>query len=221
MNNSDFIPFKPLNYSENETHTWSAVNYEFMNKRRSVREFSDRPVHKSVIENILKAAATAPSGANQQPWTFCAISNPKIKSEIRKAAEEEEFENYHGRMSERWVKELEKFGTDHIKPFLEIAPWLIVVFKQTYGLENGKKQQHYYVNESVGLATGMLISAIHHAGLVALTHTSSKLGFLSKTLKRPENEKPFLLIPIGYPKKDVAVPNIKRKALNNVSVWFE
>ena len=143
MNNSDFIPFKPLNYSENETHTWSAVNYEFMNKRRSVREFSDRPVHKSVIENILKAAATAPSGANQQPWTFCAISNPKIKSEIRKAAEEEEFENYHGRMSERWVKELEKFGTDHIKPFLEIAPWLIVVFKQTYGLENGKKQQHY------------------------------------------------------------------------------
>ena len=221
MNNSDFIPFKPLNYSENETHTWSAVNYEFMNKRRSVREFSDRPVHKSVIENILKAAATAPSGANQQPWTFCAISNPKIKSEIRKAAEEEEFENYHGRMSERWVKELEKFGTDHIKPFLEIAPWLIVVFKQTYGLENGKKQQHYYVNESVGLATGMLISAIHHAGLVALTHTPSPLRFLSKILKRPENEKPFLLIPIGYPKKDVAVPNIKRKALNNVSVWFE
>ena len=221
MNNSDFIPFKPLNYSENETHTWSAVNYEFMNKRRSVREFSDRPVHKSVIENILKAAATAPSGANQQPWTFCAISNPKIKSEIRKAAEEEEFENYHGRMSERWVKELEKFGTDHIKPFLEIAPWLIVVFKQTYGLENGKKQQHYYVNESVGLATGMLISAIHHAGLVALTHTPGPLSFLSKILKRPENEKPFLLIPIGYPKKDVAVPNIKRKALNNVSVWFE
>lgn len=221
MNNSDFIPFKPLNYSENETHTWSAVNYEFMNKRRSVREFSDRPVHKSVIENILKAAATAPSGANQQPWTFCAISNPKIKSEIRKAAEEEEFENYHGRMSERWIKELEKFGTDHIKPFLEIAPWLIVVFKQTYGLENGKKQQHYYVNESVGLATGMLISAIHHAGLVALTHTPSPLSFLSKILKRPENEKPFLLIPIGYPKKDVAVPNIKRKALNNVSVWFE
>ena len=221
MNNSDFIPFKPLNYSENETHTWSAVNYEFMNKRRTVREFSDRPVHKSVIENILKAAATAPSGANQQPWTFCAISNPKIKSEIRKAAEEEEFENYHGRMSERWVKELEKFGTDHIKPFLEIAPWLIVVFKQTYGLENGKKQQHYYVNESVGLATGMLISAIHHAGLVALTHTPGPLSFLSKILKRPENEKPFLLIPIGYPKKDVAVPNIKRKALNNVSVWFE
>ena len=192
-----------------------------MNKRRSVREFSDRPVHKSVIENILKAAATAPSGANQQPWTFCAISNPKIKSEIRKAAEEEEFENYHGRMSERWVKELEKFGTDHIKPFLEIAPWLIVVFKQTYGLENGKKQQHYYVNESVGLATGMLISAIHHAGLVALTHTPSPLRFLSKILKRPENEKPFLLIPIGYPKKDVALPNIKRKALNNVSVWFD
>ena len=184
MNNSDFIPFKPLNYSENETHTWSAVNYEFMNKRRSVREFSDRPVHKSVIENILKAAATAPSGANQQPWTFCAISNPKIKSEIRKAAEEEEFENYHGRMSERWIKELEKFGTDHIKPFLEIAPWLIVVFKQTYGLENGKKQQHYYVNESVGLATGMLISAIHHAGLVALTHTPSPLSFLSKILNK-------------------------------------
>ncbi len=221
MNNSDFIPFKPLNYSENETHAWSAVNYEFMNKRRSVREFSDRPVHKSVIENILKAAATAPSGANQQPWTFCAISNPKIKSEIRKAAEEEEFENYHGRMSERWVKELEKFGTDHIKPFLDIAPWLIVVFKQTYGLENGEKQQHYYVNESVGLATGMLISAIHHAGLVALTHTPSPLNFLTKILNRPENEKPFLLIPIGYPKKDAAVPNIKRKALNNVSVWFE
>jgi iodotyrosine deiodinase len=221
MNNSDFIPFEPLNYSKNETLAWSTVNYEFMNKRRSIREFSDRPVHKSVIENILKAASTAPSGANQQPWTFCAISNPKIKSEIRKAAEEEEFENYHGRMSERWLKELEKFGTDHVKPFLEIAPWLIVVFKQTYGLENGEKQQHYYVNESVGLATGMLISAIHHAGLVALTHTPSPLNFLTAILNRPENEKPFLLIPVGYPKMGVQVPNIKRKELDEMSVWFE
>lgn len=217
----EFIPFEGLNYTDTKTENSSASYYEFMDKRRSIREFSDRPVSKKVIENLIKTASSAPSGAHQQPWTFCAISNKDIKSKIREAAEKEEFENYHGRMSDRWLKDLEKFRTNHIKPFLEIAPWLIVVFKQTYGLSNGEKQQHYYVNESVGIACGFLLTAIHKAGLVSLTHTPSPLNFLAKILERPENEKPYVLIPVGYPAEEVEVPNIKRKDLDTMSVWFE
>lgn len=194
--------------------------YRFMDKRRSLRVFSDKPVPKDVIENLIRTASTAPSGAHQQPWTFCAVSSPDIKSKIREAAEKEEYENYHGRMSDRWLKDLEPFGTDHIKPFLEIAPWLIIVMKRSYELADGEKKNNYYATESVGIATGFLLAAIHNAGLVALTHTPSPMNFLSKVLGRPENERPFLLIPVGYPVDNAEVPNLKRKQLDEVAVFY-
>lgn len=194
--------------------------YDFLNQRRTVREFSDKPVPRELIENVVMAASTAPSGAHKQPWTFCVVSNPTIKSEIRKAAEEEEYTNYHGRMGEEWLEDLVPFGTDWHKPFLEIAPYLIVVFKKSYELVDGKKQKCYYVQESVGLACGMLLAAIHHAGLVALTHTPSPMNFLQKILHRPENEKPFLLIPVGYPAEGVQVPDLQRKGKDDIIVYY-
>lgn len=215
-----FIPYQSLNFSEVETQDRSADFYRFMNRRRSLRMFSDKPVPKEVIENLIRTASTAPSGAHQQPWTFCAVSSLDIKSKIREAAEKEEYENYHGRMSERWLKDLEPFGTDHIKPFLEIAPWLIIVMKRSYEIVDGEKKNNYYATESVGLATGFLLAAIHNAGLVALTHTPSPMNFLSKVLGRPENEKPFLLIPVGYPADGAEVPVLSRKSLEEVAVFF-
>lgn len=215
-----FIPYVPLDFSEDEVKQRAEDFYHFMDKRRSLRVFSDRPVPKEVIENIIRTASTAPSGAHMQPWTFCAVSSAEIKSKIREAAEKEEYENYHGRMSDRWLKDLEPFGTDHIKPFLEIAPWLIIVMKRSYELVNGEKKNNYYATESVGLATGFLLAAIHNAGLVALTHTPSPMNFLSTVLERPENEKPFLLIPVGYPAKDAAVPDLPRKTLEQVTVFY-
>lgn len=196
--------------------------HDLLDRRRSVRHFSDRAVAREVIELLIQTASTAPSGANKQPWTFCAVSNPTVKAQIREAAEREEFENYHGRMSDEWLKDLEKFGTDWQKPFLTVAPWLIVVFKKAYdlGLE-GEKRKNYYVNESVGLACGNLITAIHHAGLVTVTHTPSPMNFLQKVLGRPENERPFLLLPVGYPAEGAEVPVIRRKSLAEVSVWYE
>jgi len=218
--NQNFVTYQPLEFDEAEALKRSQEFFEFMNKRRSLREFSDTPVSKEIIENIIKTASTAPSGAHKQPWTFCAVSNLALKQKIRAAAEQEEFENYNGRMSDGWLKDLEKFDTNHIKPFLEIAPWLIVVFKQSYGIKNEEKDLHYYVNESVGLACGMLLTAIHNAGLVALTHTPSPLNFLTDILNRPKNEKPFLLIPVGYPTKDAKVPELTRKPLNEITEWF-
>jgi iodotyrosine deiodinase len=189
--------------------------------RRSIREFSKKAVAKMVIENIIMAASSAPSGAHKQPWTFCAISNSEIKSSIKKAAEKEEYDSYHGRMNEEWMGDLKVFETNWEKPFLEDAPWLIVVFKQSYGLGPiGEKKQHYYVNESVGIACGFLINAIHQAGLVTLTHTPSPMAFLSKILNRPENERPFLLLPVGYPKEIATVPNLTRKTKEEVIVWY-
>jgi iodotyrosine deiodinase len=189
--------------------------------RRSIRSFSSESVSKEIIENIIMAASSAPSGAHKQPWTFCAISNPEIKSSIRKAAEKEEYDSYHGRMNEEWLEDLKTFDTNWEKPFLEDAPWIIVVFKQSYGIDPvGKKKQHYYVNESVGIACGFLIQAIHAAGLVTLTHTPSPMAFLSKILNRPENERPFLLLPVGYPKGDATVPELKRKTKEEVIVWY-
>ena len=191
------------------------------NRRRTVREFSDRPVPRALIETLLRTASTAPSGANKQPWTFCAVSDPATKARIREAAEREEFENYHGRMSDEWLKDLEQFGTDWHKPFLTVAPWLIVVFKKAYELgPDGERQKNYYVNESVGLAAGLLITAIHRAGLVTVTHTPSPLNFLHSVLERPENERPFLLLPVGYPAEDARVPDIRRKPLAEVSAWY-
>lgn len=196
--------------------------YEKMNKRRSIRSFSDKKVDKAIIENIIKTASTAPSGAHKQPWKFCAIADPKIKSQIRMAAEKEELENYSSRMSPQWLKDLEPFKTNHIKPFIEIAPWIIVVFKESYSTDNkGYKEKNYYVNESVGIACGFLLCAVHNAGLTALTHTPSPMNFLQKILNRPENEKPFLLIPVGYPATDAEVPNLKRKTLKEMCLFFE
>ena len=216
-----FIPYSTTKSSSEDLIKNSEKYYQEINKRRSIRDFSDKEVPKEVIENIIKAAGSAPSGAHKQPWTFCVISNTKLKSEIRKLAEKEEYENYHGRMSDSWKEDLEHLGTDYIKEFLEVAPYLIVVFKKVYDLdEEGGKLQNYYVNESVGIAVGFLITAIHQAGLVTLTHTPSPMKFLQTALRRPKNEKAFLLLPVGYPAKDCKVPDLKRKNLDEISFWF-
>ncbi|MPR34368.1 nitroreductase family protein [Cytophagaceae bacterium SJW1-29] len=196
--------------------------FEIMEKRRSLRFFSDHPVPKAAVEQILMTASTAPSGAHKQPWTFCAVSDHAIKRQIRLAAEEEEYRSYHGRMSAEWLRDLAPLGTDWHKPFLETTPWLIIVFRRIYEFgEGGKKQNNYYVNESVGIACGFLLAAIHQAGLVALTHTPSPMDFLTKVLNRPANEKPYLLIPIGYPAPDATVPDLIRKRSDEVIVWYE
>jgi iodotyrosine deiodinase len=206
---------------DNEMIDRSEAFYKLMNKRRSVREFSDQPIPKQVIENIIKAASTAPSGAHKQPWTFCVIENPTLKSQIREAAEKEEYESYNSRMSSEWIEDLKPLGTDWKKPFLQIAPFLIIVFRKIYETEkNGNKKANYYVQESVGIACGLLLAAVQNAGLVALTHTPSPMNFLTKLLKRPENEKPFLLIPIGYPANNCFVPDIKRKEMNEIAVFY-
>lgn len=200
----------------------SEAYYNWLDTRRSVRDYSNKAIPKSVIENLIKTASTAPSGAHKQPWTFCAVSNSALKTKIRTAAEKEEKASYESRMSERWKKDLEAMGTDMHKPFLEIAPWLIIVFKQIFELgEDDKKHNNYYVNESVGIACGMLISAIHKAGLVTLTHTPSPMNFLAKVLDRPTNERAYLLLPVGYPKDPAYVPDIERKGLDEVAVFYE
>ncbi len=195
--------------------------YEWLDTRRTVREISDRPVSKLVIDNLIKAASTAPSGAHKQPWTFCAISNPELKRKMREAAEKEEYDSYHGRMSDRWLDDLKPMATNWHKPFIEQAPWVVVLMKKVYNLdEKGEKENNYYVNESVGIAAGMFITAIHNAGLVTLTHTPSPMNFLSKILNRPENERPFLLLPVGYPEEEVYVPDLQRKPLEEISVYY-
>ena len=221
MKKEEFIPLESQKLSEKEVIAKSENYYKKISKRRSVRDFSDKEIPREVIESILKAAGSAPSGANKQPWTFCVISNTELKSEIRKLAEIEEYENYHGRMSDSWKEDLEHLGTDHIKEFLEIAPYLIVVFKKNYDLdEDENKSKNYYVNESVGIACGFLITAIHQAGLVTLTHTPSPMKFLQTALGRPKNEKAFLLLPVGYPATDCKVPDIEKKSLEEISFWF-
>jgi iodotyrosine deiodinase len=191
--------------------------YQHLDSRRTIRDFSDKPVPKSVIEALILTASTAPSGAHKQPWTFCAVQDPSVKTAIRAAAEKEEYESYTHRMSEQWLKDLAPIGTDWQKPFLETAPWLIVVFAQSTGLQ---KEKHYYVQESVGIACGFLIAAIHNAGLATLTHTPSPMNFLKTVLKRPDNERPFLLLPVGYPAEEVFVPNIHRKSLEDIAVFY-
>ncbi len=192
-----------------------------LNLRRSVRDFSDEPVPRSVIERVILAAASAPSGAHKQPWTFCAVADPVLKRQIREAAEKEEYESYHGRMSEEWLADLAPIGTDWHKPFLEVAPWLIIVFRQVHGYGvDGAKTKHYYVNESVGIACGFLLAAVHEAGLSALTHTPSPMNFLSEILGRPDNERPFLLVPVGYPAPGACVPDFSRKPLDEVAVFY-
>jgi iodotyrosine deiodinase len=192
---------------------------EELETRRSVRDFAPDPIPGGVLEDVLRTASSAPSGANMQPWTFVVVRDPSLKRAIRDAAEEEERTNYGGRMSEEWLRALAPLGTDWRKEFLEIAPALIVVFKQEYGLVDGKKVRHYYVGESVGIACGFLLAALHHAGLAALTHTPSPMGFLAKILQRPPNEKAYLLIPVGYPAGTCRVPAIERKTLEEVALW--
>jgi len=216
-----FISYTKETYRAEEMQNRSFEYYAWMDKRRTVRDFSDKPVPKEVIENIILTASSAPSGAHKQPWTFCVVTDPGIKKQIRTEAEKEEFESYNGRMPEEWLKDLRPLQTDWKKEFLETAPYLIIVFKRSYELEeNGHKHQNYYVTESCGIACGFLLAAIHHAGLVALTHTPSPMNFLSKVLNRPENEKPFLLIPVGYAAKECWVPDLKRKELNSVIVFY-
>ena len=215
-----FIPYAIPELSESEQAKKAADFNAFMSKRRTVRTFSDKPVSKEVIENILMAASSAPSGANKQPWHFCAISSSKIKKEIRIAAEKEEYLSYTERMSDEWKADLEKLRTNWEKPFLEKAPWLIVVFMQNYEILEHKKKLNYYVKESVGLATGMLLAAAFNAGLASLTYTPSPMRFLGEILGRPRNEKPYLLVPLGFPEKDTTVPDIERKGAEDVITYY-
>ncbi len=217
----EHIPYKMESFSEKEMTERSKSYFDWLEERRSVRDFTDKAVPKAVIENLIKTASTAPSGAHKQPWTFCAVSDPAIKKQIRIAAEAEEKESYESRMSERWKEDLKPMGTNWQKPFLETVPWLIIVFKRVYEMDGDVKANNYYVNESVGIATGMLISAIHNAGLVTLTHTPSPMNFLANILERPKNERAFLLLPVGYPSSDALVPNNRRKGLEEMSVFYE
>lgn len=196
--------------------------YQDIDRRRTVRDFSDRPVPRDIIETALKVANTAPSGANLQPWHFAVVSGPKTKHKIRVAAEAEEREFYEHRASEEWLAALEPLGTDENKPFLESAPYLIAVFLKKFGeLPDGRKVKHYYPSESTGLATGMLITALHRAGLATLTHTPSPMKFLNEILDRPKNERPFLLLVTGYPADDARVPDIQRKSLLEFSTFID
>ncbi len=207
--------------SDNKSLEISELFFEKMNKRRSVRTFSSEPISIEIIKNAIRTASTAPSGANKQPWHFVLVKDKKIKNEIRIAAEKEEREFYSHKASEEWLKDLEQFDTNDKKPFLEIAPYLIVVFEEKYKINrSGKIKKNYYTKESVGLACGMLLTALHNVGIATLTHTPSPMNFLSKILDRPTNETPFLLIVVGYPERGTLVPNIKRKKLNEILTIF-
>jgi iodotyrosine deiodinase len=215
-----FVTYSKQTFETDEMLKKSKAFYEWMNKRRTVRDFSDRPVPKEVIENILLTASTAPSGAHKQPWSFCVVSDAGLKKQIREAAEKEEYESYNGRMPQEWLEDLKPLQTDWKKEFLETAPYLIIVFKKSYEIHKGKKRNTYYALESCGIACGFLLAAIHNAGLVALTHTPSPMNFLSRVLNRPENEKPFLLIPVGYPAEECWIPELERKGVEEISAWY-
>ncbi len=194
--------------------------YQELRRRRTVRHFSDRPIAREIIERCLLAAASAPSGANRQPWHFVVVSDPEVKKKIRAAAEKEEAEFYGGRAPDDWLEALAPLGTDAHKPFLETAPYLIVIFGQSYELAGAAKIKNYYVQESVGIATGFLIAAIHRAGLASLTHTPSPMKFLNELLGRPENERPYLILVVGYPADDARVPDISRKSLSEIATFI-
>lgn len=200
----------------------SAEFLALMRRRRSVRQFSAEPVPRALIENAIRTAGTAPSGANQQPWTFVAVSDPEVKAAIRVAAEREEELLYRERASEEYLEAIEPIGTDSLKPHITEAPSLIVVFEQPWGLDgHGKRKKHYYVRESVGIAVGFLLASLHSAGLATLTHAPSPMGFLKEILGRPENERPFLLIPVGYPAADATVPSLAKKSLREIAEFVD
>ncbi len=194
--------------------------YRLMDGRRSVRHFSTRPVARGLVETAIVTASTAPSGAHRQPWRFVCVDDDEIKRRIREAAEAEERKNYGGRMPQEWREAVEPLGTTAEKPHLEIAPWLVVVFEELYGVDGeGNRRKNYYVKESVGIACGLFIAALHNIGLVTLTHTPSPMGFLSKILGCPANERPYILFPVGYPAADAQVPTLRRKSLAEVATW--
>ena len=214
------IPYSPERLAAHEQHQRASSLFAEMDKRRSVRFFSNDPVPRELIETAIKTASTAPSGAHKQPWTFVVTDDPDVKRQIREAAEEEERTNYEdGRLPPHWREDLEPLGTDWRKPFLETVPWIVVMFEQRYGVdENGARKHHYYVKESVGISAGLFIAALHHMGLATLTHTPSPMRFLTKLLGRPESERPFCMFPIGYPADDCVVPDLRRKDLSEVMV---
>ena len=221
MKTGEYQPYS--DYREYPTAEMQHRADEFLveiRRRRSVRAFSDRPVPRAIIEAAIMAAGTAPNGANLQPWHFVVVSDPDVKRQIRVAAEEEERAFYRERAPQEWLDTLAPLGTDEHKPFLERAPYLIAIFAQPYGFDDaGRKVKHYYVTESVGIATGFLIAALHHAGLATLTHTPSPMGFLNAILGRPDHERPFLLLVVGYPAPDVQVPAITKKPLDEIATF--
>ena len=219
LEKQEFLPLEfSANYSEREMLERADAFYDQIRKRRTVRDFSDRPVPREIIDKCILSAGTAPNGANLQPWHFSVVFSQHVKAEIRKAAEDEEREFYHGRASDEWLNVLAPLGTDEHKPFLETAPYLIVIFAKPYDLdESGNRTKNYYANESVGIATGMLITALHHCGLATLTHTPSPMKFLNQILGRPANERAFLVLVAGYPADDALVPSITKKSLEEIT----
>lgn len=222
MTSARFVPLATFREIPKDEMTLRARAFaEQAARRRTVRQFSPRAVPRGIIEDCIRAAGTAPSGANLQPWHFVAVSDPAIKRRIRDGAEAEERAFYHGRAPEEWLHALEPFGTDEHKPFLEVAPWLIVILARPYAVEpDGTRRKHYYVQESIGIATGILITALHQSGLVTLTHTPSPMGFLPQILGVPPTERPFLLLVTGYPAPDAQVPDITRKPLDEIATFM-
>lgn len=222
MSKPIFIPLNSYKqYPQEEMLQRAGEFYNDIKRRRTIRQFSSRSVPKEIIENCLMAAGTAPNGANLQPWQFVVVSDSAIKKQIRIEAEKEENEFYTNRAPKEWLNALEHLGTDKHKPFLETAPYLIAIFSRSYNLnEDGSKVKNYYVKESVGIASGILITALHHSGLASLTHTPSPMGFLNDILKRPLNEKPFLLLVVGYPADEVVVPKINKKSLEEIAIFL-
>ncbi len=216
------IPLDFQTHSEDEMASRAEAFYRDLDRRRSVRDFTDQPVPRRLIERAIQTASTAPSGAHKQPWTFVAISDPDVKRRIREAAEEEERSFYAERATPEWLEALAPIGTDWEKPFLEMVPWIVVLFAQSTGVgEAGEKEKHYYVQESCGIAAGFFIAALHQMGLATLTHTPSPMRFLNEILGRPKHERPYILFPIGYPATDATVPDFGRKPLDEVAVWVE
>ncbi|MBE0682552.1 MAG: nitroreductase family protein [Anaerolineales bacterium] len=218
----NFIPLTTYRkYPENEMKERVLSFYEEVRRRRTVRQFSDRAVPREIIEHAVLAAGTAPNGANIQPWHFVVITNAAIKRQIRVAAEKEEHDFYTRRATPEWLEDLAILGTDENKPFLETAPYLIAIFEESYRvLPDGSHRKNYYVSESTGIATGILITALHHAGLATLTHTPSPMGFLNDIVKRPKNEKPFLILVVGFPAENATVPDIHKKELNEITSFI-
>ena len=216
-------PFVPLQFTRltiDESRERARAFFDFMNRRRTTRHFSTAPVPRDMIESAIRTAGTAPSGAHQQPWTFVAVSDPGLKQQIRDAAEREEYDFYHGKAPAEWLEALLPLGTDEHKPHLTDAPWVVVLFRQAYGLGNTGKRSYYYTEESCGIAAGFFIAAVHHMGLVTLTHTPNPMGFLRDLLGRPVNERAMLVMPVGYPAAEALVPDLTRKSLEEIAVWL-